>query len=114
MEEQTALLAWKVSQSCPTPCDPMDYRAHQDTLFMGFSRQEYWSGLPFPSLGDLPHPGTEPTSSAWQANSLSSESPGKDLVLAEGTASSTKLLTWIELAYLEEEKGMTGKWEGMV
>ena len=36
--------------------------ASQAPLFMGFSRQEYWSGLPFPSLGDLPDPGTEPMS----------------------------------------------------
>ena len=36
--------------------------AHQAPLSMKFSRQEYWSGLPFPSLGDLPNPGVEPTS----------------------------------------------------
>ena len=36
--------------------------AYQAPLFMGFSRQKYWSGLPFPPPGDLPHPGTEPTS----------------------------------------------------
>ena len=36
---------------------------------MGFSKQEYWSGLPFPSPGDLPDPGTEPTSPTWQADS---------------------------------------------
>ena len=36
--------------------------AHQAPLSMGFSRQEYWSGLPFPSPGDLPDPGIEPTS----------------------------------------------------
>ena len=36
--------------------------AHQASLSMGFPRQEYWSGLPFPSLGDLPNPGIEPTS----------------------------------------------------
>ena len=44
---------------------------------MGFSRQEYWSGLPFPSPGDLPNPGIEPRSPALQAYSLSSEPPGK-------------------------------------
>ena len=44
--------------------------AHQDPLSMGFSRQEYWRGLPLPSPGDLLHPGTEPASLAWQANSL--------------------------------------------
>ena len=41
--------------------------AHQAPLSMGFSRQEYWSGLPFPSPGDLPDPGIKPTSPAWQA-----------------------------------------------
>ena len=44
---------------------------------MGFSRQEYWSGLPFPSPGDLPNPGIKPRSPALQADSLPSEPPGK-------------------------------------
>ena len=44
---------------------------------MGFSRQEYWSGLPFPSPGDLPDPGIEPRSPAFQADALPSEPPGK-------------------------------------
>ena len=44
---------------------------------MEFSRQEYWSGLPFPSLGDLPDPGMEPRSPALQADSLLSKPPGK-------------------------------------
>ena len=44
---------------------------------MGFSRQEYWSGLPFPSPGDLPNPGIEPGSPALQADALPSEPPGK-------------------------------------
>ena len=43
-----------VSQSCPTLCDPMDNSLPQAPLSMGFSRQEYWSGLPFPSPGNLP------------------------------------------------------------
>ena len=44
---------------------------------MGFSRQEYWSGLPFPSPGDLPDLGIEPRSPALQADALTSEPPGK-------------------------------------
>ena len=44
---------------------------------MEFSRQEYWSGLPFPSPGDLPDPGIEPESPILQADSLPSEPPGK-------------------------------------
>ena len=48
-----------VANSFPTLWDPMDV-ARQAPLFMGFSRQKYWSGLPFPSPGDHPNPGTEP------------------------------------------------------
>ena len=46
-------------------------------LSMGFSRQEYWSGSPFPSLGDLPNPGIEPRSPELQADSLITELQGK-------------------------------------
>ena len=44
--------------------------AHQASLSMGFSKQAYWSGLPFPSPGDLPNPGIEPRSPVLQADSL--------------------------------------------
>ena len=54
----------------------MNYIAHQAPLPMEFSNQEYWSGLPFSSPGDLPDPGIEPRSPALQAVSLQSESPG--------------------------------------
>ena len=50
--------------------------AHQASLSMGLSRQEYWSRLPFPSLGDLPDPGIELGSPTLQADSLLSEPPG--------------------------------------
>ena len=53
--------------------------AHQAPPSMGFSRQEYWSGLPFPSPGDLPDPGIEPRSPALQADDLTSEPPGKHI-----------------------------------
>ena len=52
------------------------YVARQAPLSIGFSRQEYWSGLPFPSPGDLPNPGIKPRSAALQADSLPSEPPG--------------------------------------
>ena len=51
--------------------------AHQAPLSMGFSRQEYQSGLPFPSPGDVSDPGIEPRSPTLQADSLASEPPGK-------------------------------------
>ena len=51
--------------------------AYQAPPSMGFSRQECWSGLPFPSPGDLPNPGIEPGSPSLQADALPSEPPGK-------------------------------------
>ena len=51
--------------------------AHQAPLSMDFSRQEYWSGQPFLSPGDLPDPGVQPRSPALQVDSLPSEPPGK-------------------------------------
>ena len=58
-----------VAQSCATPWTT----ARQAPLHMGFSRQEYWSGLPFPSPGDPPDPGAELRSPTLQADSLLSE-----------------------------------------
>ena len=54
---------WTVAYQAPPP--------------MGFCRQEYWSGLPFPSPGDLPDPGIELRSPTFQADALTSELPGK-------------------------------------
>ena len=54
-----------VAQLCPTLATPWTV-VHQAPLFMEFSRREHWSGLPFPSPGDLPNPGIEPGSSALQ------------------------------------------------
>ena len=61
-----------VAKLCPTLAIPWTI-AHQAPLSMGFSRQEYWSGLPFPSPGDLPNPGIEPGCPALQANDLPTE-----------------------------------------
>ena len=72
-------LCMLTTQSCPTLCDPMDYIARQAPVSMGFSRQEYWSGLPFPSPGNPPKPGIEPRSTALQADSLLSEPPAVSL-----------------------------------
>ena len=68
----------KSLQSCLTLCDTIGYQA---PLSMGFFKQEYWSGLPFPSLGDLPNPGIEPRPLALQVDSaIPSEPPRKPLV----------------------------------
>ena len=65
--------------------------AHQALLSMEFSRQEYWSGLPFPPPGDLPDPGVEPSSPALQADSIPSEPPGKPLVYLYARTGSQRL-----------------------
>ena len=59
-----------VAQLCPTLCDPMGYIVCQAPLSMGFSKQEYWSGLPLPSPGHLPNPGIKPGSPVGEADSL--------------------------------------------
>ena len=76
--DYSCLLLLLVTKSCLTLCTPWTV-ACEAPLFMGFPRQEYWSGLPFPTTGDLPHPGIKPEFDQfqlilitlhWQANSL--------------------------------------------
>ena len=66
----------KLLQSCLTLGVPWTVTC-QPSLSMGFSRQDYWSGLPCPPPGDLPDPGIESTSPASQADSLPTEPLGK-------------------------------------
>ena len=75
LREQLKLL---ITQSCPALWDPMDCSPPGSSVH-GFSRQEYRSGLLFPSPGDLPDPRIEPRSPALQADSLLSEPLGKPL-----------------------------------
>ena len=91
-----------VAKLCPTLCNPMDYIAHQVLLSMGFSRQEHWSGLPFPSPGDLPNPGIEPASPILSGRFFTAELPGKSKVLSTAlwtdrslTEDSNDLDTWL-------------------
>ena len=77
-------------------CDPMDCTC-QAPLSMGFFRQDYWSGLPSPSPGDLPNPGIEPGCPALQADSLLSEPPG--LFIGD----------WNAKVGSQEIRGVTGK-----
>ena len=74
-------------------CSPWDRKesgmteqlsAHQVPQPVGFSRQEYWSGLPFPSPGDLPNPGTESTSPALAGGFFTTEPPGKNRICVPG------------------------------
>ena len=74
------MLSAQSLQSRLTLCDPTDYITHQAPLSMGFSRQEYWSGLPHPPPGDLPHPGIKPVSlmsPALVGRFFTTEPPGK-------------------------------------
>ena len=52
----------KLLQSCPSLCNPMDRKPARLLCPWGFSTQKYWTGLPFPFPGDLPHPGIKPMS----------------------------------------------------
>ena len=83
-----------VVEECVVTLDPTALESKNNALFLkirecehkevglyfsGFSRQEYWSGLPFPSLGDLPNPGIKPTSPALAGKFLTTEPPGKPM-----------------------------------
>ena len=79
--------------------------AHQAPLPMGFSRQEYWSGLPFPSPGDLPDPGIETMSPTLSGRFFTAEPPGKPLFtrllsLSANTTLSSRLPTWLHFSPL--------------
>ena len=101
---------WKmcvlVVQSYLTLCDLWTV-AHQAPLSMEFSRQEYWSGWPFPSTGDLPDPGIKPRSPALQADSLLSELQGSLCNLMDCTLSGSsihgilqaRILEWVTIPF---------------
>ena len=91
----------KVVQSCLTLSDSLD--SVQSTEF---SRQEYWSGQPFPSPGDLPNPGNKPGSSALQADSLPSESTGEEFSFLSGQLTS-KLSSSMFLFFFPLTTGIT-------
>ena len=80
-----------VTQSCLTLCDPMECSPLASSVHWRFSRQEYWSGLPFPPPGDLPNSGIKPRYPTLQENSLLSEPPGKP---KNTGVSSLSLLQW--------------------
>ena len=71
--------------------------AHQAPLSMGFPRQEYWSGVPFPSPGDLPRPGIKPVFSALAGGFFITEPSGKPMFLVEEENNflSTLLSSWL-------------------
>ena len=77
-------------------------------LFVEFSGQEYWSGLPFPSPGDLPVPGIEPRSPALQADSLLSEPPGKP-----SSATKEAIMQQVEKAHSLQRRPRAAKKKSM-
>ena len=79
---------------------PMDYMACHAPLSMEFSRQEYWSGLPFPSPGGLPYPGIKLRSLALQEESLLSEPPGKLY-----WTNFQRFLNWVAIHYKKCDPG---------
>ena len=86
MAPHSSTLAWKTPWTV----------AHQAPLYMGFSRQEYWSELAFLSLGDLPNPGIEPKSPAMQEDSSLSEPPNWILIQYEWHSYKRKIWTQTE------------------
>ena len=93
--------------------------AHQGPLSMGFSRQEYWSGLPCPPPGDFPNPGIKPRTSALQADSLLAEPPGKPIWYINFISSSWCMKKWfrkiwciiILFTYTRERERRAHKWK---
>ena len=83
--------------------------AHQAPPSMGFSRQEYWSGVPFPSPGDLPNPGIKPRSPAFQADAFTSELPGKPDSVYKSENITEKKLSIVKKARSYRTKN--GRWQ---
>ena len=75
-----SVCASPVTKWCRTLSDPTDCMQHQDPLSMGFPRQEYWCGLPFPPPGDLPDPEIQPSSPALAGGFFTTEPPRKPAV----------------------------------
>ena len=72
-----------MAKSCRTHFWPMDCVAYQASLSIEFPRQEYWRGLPFPSPGDIPDPGIEPTSPALAGRFFTTEPPEKPYLVVQ-------------------------------
>ena len=83
-----------VTKSCPTLATPWTV-AHQAPLSMGFPRQEYWSGLSFPPLGDLSNPVIKPMSPSLAGIFLTAEPPGKSLNEIVGLNGTPSILSFI-------------------
>ena len=76
---------WFSAKSYTTLATPWTV-AHQAPLFMGFSRQEYWNGVPFPSPGDLPRSGIELAFPEWAGGFFTTEPPGRPCSINENVS----------------------------
>ena len=93
-------ILWMNEWSCSVVSDSAaPWTVAYQALSMGFSRQEYWSGLPFPSPRNLPDPGIEPGSPALQADALPSKPPEKSFIsFRRSVFFSCKVSEWPQLA----------------
>ena len=94
-----------VTESCPVLCDGKDCSSHQAPLPMGFSRQEYWSGLPCPPPGDLPDPVIKPMSPVTPALAggfFTTEPPGKPHLYVTGWDKSPSWLSLLNFLIFTE------------
>ena len=83
----------EVAQSCPTLCDPVDCSLPGFSIH-GILQARIWSGLPFPSPGDLPNPEIEPGSPTLEADALTSEPPGNLVVVNYKYISKVNCMSW--------------------
>ena len=106
------------AQLCLTLCDSMDCSPCQAPLSMGFSRQEYWSGLPFPSPGDLPNPGIQPAMTA-ASPAMTGRCHNWSSVATDSTKSRgvfgllTSIFSWVQFrtvpeVFTEQESSVSG------
>ena len=94
-----------VAQSCLTLCNPIDYSPPSSSV-SGILQEEYWSGLPFPSPGDLPNPGIEPRSPALQADSNDYDPSLKSHEFQQSTHPLTESLNLTGMGPLKEKQGL--------
>ena len=101
-----------VAKSCLTLATPWTV-VHKAPLSMGFSRQEYWSGFPFPTSGELPDPGIKPDSPSLQADSWPTEPPGKIFFLHFSSVQSlshVRLFVTVWIAARQASLSITNSW----
>ena len=104
----SSIRLWKWSHSLGSKLFATPWTvAHQAPPSMEFRRQEYWSGLPFPSSGDLPNPGIEPKSPTLQTDASPSELPGKPPLSYEHTSNQICMFTTVLKLYFSELQMVT-------